>query len=104
MDYGDLSHEARELVLWIENDQRLANQEGYIKASLDKKKAYEPSRGVKAFEYLTTAAAKDYVKGMGGGEWSRTFSPATRREAASFIEHHYRQERKPVATKVRVRR
>jgi hypothetical protein len=105
MDYGDLSHEARELVLHIENTEPLYRQERYMYEALNKKERkgkFDREKAVKMFEYLATRAAKDYAKdNLSPGEWNRVFTTASRREAARFMRDAYVAEHPPKHTETR---
>lgn len=84
-----LSHEAQELVLFIENDGDLYRQQNQpILRNLANKAAqgkYEHTKALKLWMYLMDNGAKKYAKKFGGGEWYKMFSVAARREAAKVF-------------------
>lgn len=86
-------HAARELDIYIDNTQALENQRvSIIKNLLLKKRKgqYDPDKAVKLWGYLVTNGAKLYAKEFSSGsDWSRIFTPATRRLTAQALEIHY---------------
>ncbi len=85
-----LSHEARELVLWVENTERFWRQMMAIFHLLAKKRdkeIYDPRKAPKAFVGLLEAAAKDYIREFGSprDQWFKLFTPIDRREAAQEL-------------------
>ncbi|MHB8107721.1 MAG: hypothetical protein ACYDH4_09905, partial [Candidatus Cryosericum sp.] len=99
MDYDNMSHEARELILFIENTEPLYRQDQYIAGSLNKKVkrgVFDREKAAKAYEYLADRAAKEYAKeNATPREWNRIFVPETRREAARFLRDAYVEEHAP---------
>lgn len=104
----ELSYEARELVLYIENVERLHRIVMAIFRGLAKKRdagVYDASKAPVAFLPLLELGAKAYIRENGFPEdkWFQTFSPIARREAAAeFVETFdgwygvdYQRERKP---------
>lgn len=83
---------ATELKLYIDNDADLYRQQLQpILKNLMTKKAkgiYDRTKAVKLYCYLTESGAKKYAKEFGNpNDWSRMFSPGTRRKAAeAFVE------------------
>lgn len=95
-----MSHEAHELVLWIENTEPLYRQDQYIAGSLNKKVkrgVFDREKAVVAYSYLTDRAAKDYAKAnlASMSEWNMVFTPETRREAARFLRDAFIAEHAP---------
>ena len=87
MDDGKLSPDARELILFAENDEPTYRYEQEIYKNLDKKMqkgTFSKSLAPKIFRYETDAAAKRYAKEYGG-----SFSTTTRQEAADFLAEAY---------------
>ena len=85
-----ISAEARELVLWVENTERLYNQMMYVFRSLARKRdkgTYDPKKAPKAFRALLEAAAKHYMRenGARGEKWFVIFPVIVRREAAQEL-------------------
>ena len=94
MNYGDLSTEARELVLFSENEERIYRQEQSIYKNLDRKKAkgiFDIGKAAKLFRYETDAAAKLYTQEFGreDGRYAPIFSTKDRQEAAEFMARAY---------------
>ena len=81
-----LSHEAWELILWVENSQALQNQrESIIKNVIRRinNGTYDPAKAPRLWQYLMESAAKDYTKEFGTGTGYGIFTPTIRREATS---------------------
>lgn len=94
MNYGALSDEARELVLFAENEERIYRQEQSIYKNLDRKKAkgiFDIGKAAKLFRYETDAAAKEYVRQFGDDQrtGSPMFTTKDRQEAAEFMARAY---------------
>ena len=95
--YGDnVSHEATELTLFIENDADLYRQQMQpIQKNLVTKLArgiYSKAKAEKAWMYLAESGAKKYVKefGSGGeGEWHRMFPVSVRKEVAHILNESF---------------
>jgi hypothetical protein len=89
--YDRMSEEARELVIFIENDADLYRQQTVlIQQNLLRKMrkgVYDPQKAVKLWMYLMEAGAKKYAKAFDapGVPWHRTFSMAVRLEAATMM-------------------
>lgn len=92
-------HAATELVLFIENTADLSPDgprgQGHsvLLNALRKwrKGAYEPTLGVKLFEYLTESGARRYAQEFDEpARWSAMFNAATRRAAARQLEQSFR--------------
>ncbi len=103
----ELSYEARELVLYTENTERLHGILMAIFRGLAKKRdagVYDERKAPAAFLPLLELCAQAYIRENGSPEdkWFQTFSPIARREAAAeFVETFdgwygvdYRRERK----------
>jgi len=92
----DMSHEARELVLYAENDRELYTQSAVpIMKNLTrrfKKGTYDPALAVKLWKYHADRAAKKYGKDHGNNDGLKMFSPADRREAAKYFEEYWTDE------------
>lgn len=80
--------EAHELVLYILNDEYLATRRfpEFAKniATKLKRGKFDPTLAIKLLEYLTKEGATKYHKEF-GKRFIRSFSPATRREAAAQL-------------------
>lgn len=88
MDYGKLSDDARELILFSENEEPIYRQEQSIYKNLDRKKArgiFDIKKAAKLFRYEADAAAKLYSKGFD----RPVFSTSARQEAADFMAKAY---------------
>lgn len=83
-----LSHEAQELVLYIENDGDLYRQQNVpILRNLANKAAqgkYDHQKAIKLWMYLMDNGAKKYAKEF-GGTWNTMFPVAARKEAAKVF-------------------
>lgn len=83
-----LSHEAQELVLYIENDGDLYRQQNQpILRNLANKAAqgkYDHQKAIKLWLYLMDNGAKKYAKEF-GGTWNTMFPVAARKEAAKVF-------------------
>lgn len=92
----DMSDEARELVLYAENDYQLYSQSAVpIMKNLTrkhKKGVYDPELAVKLWKYHADRAAKKYGKEHGNDDGFKIFSPADRREAAKYFEEYWTEE------------
>jgi hypothetical protein len=89
-----ISSEARELVLWVENTERLYNQMMYVFRLLARKRdkgIYDAKKAPLAFRALLEAAAKHYMRenGARGEKWFVTFPVIVRREAAQELVETY---------------
>ena len=86
--------EARELELFIMNDEPLYRQQWtpIIKNLVRRKKkgTYDSEKAIKLFEYLTAAGSTKYRKSFPGA----TFNPATRRLAAISLRNDFEGEYK----------
>ena len=98
IDYGKLSPEARELILFAENDEPTYRHEQAIYKNLDKKMQkgiFDRQKAAKLFTHETDAAAKRYAKEYGESYWGgqgvrrSTFSKPVREEAARFLANAY---------------
>lgn len=79
-----LSHEARELELYMENDYELYKQREPFLANMRKKMkkgTYRSDLGVKLWMYYVERGARKYIKEYGGT--LKMFPPAVRREVAA---------------------
>jgi hypothetical protein len=86
-----LSHEAYELVLWVENSQAIQNQRNSVLKNIARKinsGIYDPAKAPVLWKYLMDSAAKDYTKEFGTGGGFGVFTPAIRREAAAWYAPH----------------
>jgi len=92
----DMSDEARELVLYAENDSQLYTQSAVpIMKNLTrkfKKGTYDPALAVKLWKYHADRAAQKYGKDHGNKDGLKIFSPADRREAAKYFEEYWTAE------------
>ena len=93
----DESDEARELILYGENDGNLYRQRTVpIIKNLSKKFAkgvYDSELAKKLWMYWATDAAKRYAREHStGDDWNRIFSVAVRKEVAEYMEDYWRQE------------
>lgn len=83
---------ATELELYIDNDADLYRQQRQpiLKNLMTKKSKgiYDRAKAVKLYCYLMESGAKKYAKEFGNpNDWSRMFSPGTRKRAAeAFVE------------------
>jgi len=93
-----MSDEARELVLYAENDGQLYSQSAVpIMKNLTrkfKKGVYDSDLAAKLWKYHTDRAAKKYGKELGNDDGFKIFSPADRREAARYFEDGWAEELK----------
>lgn len=92
-----MTHEARELEVYIPNERRLQNQYNSINKNLITKKAqgkYQHALAVKLFMYLVDNGAKMYQKEFGGpvGEWNKTFPKSARLEVAEALTKYFEVE------------
>ena len=90
-------HEARELLLFCENDGDLYRQQVQpIEKNLTRKRAkgvYDHQKSIKLWTYLADNCARKYVKEFGGGlPWHKMFSTADRREVAKAFADSFRDE------------
>jgi hypothetical protein len=81
------THAARELELFVDNEQSLYRIKMAVFRALARKKdkaRYDPRLAPKAFLPLLTTAAKKYVQDFGarGDRWNLIFCPISRRHAA----------------------
>jgi hypothetical protein len=86
-----LSHEAYELVLWVENSQAIQNQRNSILKNIARKinsGIYDPEKAPVLWKYLMDSAAKEYTKEFDVGGGYGVFTPAIRREAAAWYAPH----------------
>ncbi len=88
------SPEAKELVLYVENDYPLHQQKQRIFHALARKKIrgkYNARLAPKAFAQLANVAGKKYVKehGAPGDRWNTIFSPIDRRQAAVWFAEQF---------------
>lgn len=91
--------EARELLLFCENDGDLYRQQVQpIEKNLAKKLAkgqYDHTKAKKLWGYLADNCAKKYVKEFGGGlPWHTMFSTADRRDVAAKFADSFLNEYK----------
>lgn len=91
-----MSHDARELALWIENTaeiyQQLAEPTIRTLARHMKRGAYEAAKAVKAWRRVADRAAKHYAKTYDfERNWNRIFSVADREACAAYIEDAMRE-------------
>ncbi len=87
-------HEARELELFVDNDEPIYRIKMSVFHSLAKKKdkgRYDAKLAPKAFLPLVTAAAKKYVREFGtlGDHWNLIFTPISRRHAAVGLAQQF---------------
>lgn len=93
--YGEgVSHEATELMLFIENDGDLYRQQTKpIEKNLITKMArgvYDKTKAEKLWMYLAESGAKKYAKEFGiASEWHKTFSVAVRKEVAHLLNEGF---------------
>ena len=89
---SEMSDEARELQLYIENDGQLYRQQQTpIHKNLATKMArgiYDKDKAVKLWLYLMEAGAKKYAKGA-GTPWNLMFPKSARIEAAKAFNEHF---------------
>lgn len=91
MKYDTLSHEARELFLWIDNTEEVFRQmvEPTVKtlARHWKRGNYSATKAVVAWRRVADFAAKHYAKTFSlERDWNRMFPVDTRNECASYME------------------
>lgn len=90
------SHEARELVLFIDNNYELNRQKDAFLSNVHtkmKRGVYDPTAAVKLWMYYVERGAKAYAKEFSiGTDWARMFPPAVRREVAKHYEAKERGE------------
>jgi len=90
-----MTDEARELLLYIENDGDLYRQQFTpILKNLTAKKArgiYEHDKAVKLFLYLVESGAKKYAKEF-GGTWNLMFSIPARKSVAESLTESFEVE------------
>lgn len=82
-----VSHEAYELVLWVENSAALQNQRNSILKNIARKinsGIYDPAKAPVLWKYLMDSAAKDYTKEFDVGGGYGVFTAPIRREAAGY--------------------
>ncbi len=96
MKRSELSHQAENLVLIVENEGKLYAQKQAIIKNLRKIAArgqYDATKGAKAWAYWLEAGAKLYAKENRepAGSWSKNFPASVRREAAIYLESYYRR-------------
>ena len=90
--------EARELVLYCENDGDIYRQQGTpILKNLITKMArgvYDHSKAVKLYGYMAENCAKKYAREHGSPDvpWNKMFSVADRREAAEHFTKSFETE------------
>jgi hypothetical protein len=95
--YGDMSHEAKELVLHGDNDSNLHFQShrpimDNLKKKV-KKGTYNPDLATKLWQYHADRAAQSYAKQHGDGTpWHKMFTVGQRKEAAKHWEEFHRHE------------
>lgn len=94
-----MSHEARELTLYADNDGDLYRQNRHpLLKNLAKKQAkgvYNPDLATKLWKHHATLAAQKYAKEHGDGRaWHHMFNTAHRHEAAVHWEKTHRDELK----------
>ena len=91
----DLSSEALELLLFLDNDEPLYRRKReFLKNVYTKMKrgTYNPTLAIKLWMYYVEEAAKKYEKEyLSRGEWSKVFPPPVRREVAKELEERERQ-------------
>jgi len=98
--YDNMSHEAKELVLHADSDERLHHSSHTpIMSNLRKKmKAgkYDSNKAKDLWKYHADRAAISYHKEHGGhnDKWHEMFSPTARKQAAAHWEQHHRDELK----------
>lgn len=91
-------HEARELLLYCENDGDLYRQQVvHIEKGLAKKLAkgtYDHEKAKKWWMHLAESCARKYVKEFGDERtpWHKMFSTADRREVAKAFADSWKQE------------
>lgn len=91
MKYNELSAEARELFLWIDNTAEVYRQmvEPTVKtlARHRKRGVYDPAKAAKQWRRVADFAAKHYAKAFGlERDWNRMFSVDVRNECALYME------------------
>jgi hypothetical protein len=82
-----VSHEAYDLVLWVENSAALQNQRNSILKNIGRKinsGIYDPAKAPVLWKYLMDSAAKDYTKEFDVGGGYGIFTAPIRREAAAY--------------------
>jgi hypothetical protein len=93
--YGDdVSEEATELMLFVENDADLYRQQMQpIQKNLITKMArgiYDATKAEKLWGYLAESGAKKYAKEYGiASEWHKTFPVSVRKEVAKILNKHF---------------
>lgn len=89
----DLSHEATELVLHIENTQRLSQLRNAINANLARKHAkgtYDSAKAPAAFRHLADVGAMSYrAEFMHHTDTTKVFSVADRKAVAADYARHF---------------
>jgi hypothetical protein len=92
---SSMSVGARELELYASNDGELYRRSGkLILKNLATRKAngtYNRSQAVKAYMNFADLAAKKYAVEF-GGEWSKLFPVADRKQVAEAFVHHFETE------------
>ena len=88
---------AKELQLYIENDQKLYRQvESIVKNIQRKMKSgkYDHKKAPKLWMYVVDAGAKQYHKEYGtpGDKWTKMFDKQTRQAVAETMADEYRDE------------
>lgn len=96
---NELNHEARELTLYVENDQQLHNQRKAVGRALAKKKKkdnFDASKARAAFKPLLVMAAKKYLRenGSPGDKWNVIFPTIARAQAARYFVELFEDEYK----------
>jgi hypothetical protein len=88
------NQEAKELCLYIDNEQAYYKQKLVIYKALAKKKdsnKYIHDKAPKAFSSLLATAAKSYVREFGsmGDKWDRAFTVVARKHAADQLAEQF---------------
>lgn len=88
--WGSMSHEAKELALFIENDQHLwMNRRPEFWRNLDRKEraeVFDADKAVVLLRYLSTEGAKKYhATFAGSGRWHDLFPVSIRTEVAKYL-------------------
>lgn len=96
MNYDALSHEARELYLWIENTAEIHEQmvvpSVRTLARHFRRGGYDAARAVKLWRRVVDCGAKDYAKMFCfERSWNKVFSVSDREQCAAYLEEVERE-------------
>ena len=96
MNYDALSHEARELYLWMENTAEIYH--GVVEPAIEtlarhsRRGRYDAAKAVVAWHRAADCAAKHYAKTFGcEQDWSKMFSVLDRKQCAAYLEETERE-------------